>query len=375
MQGCLLSTALVPLGVPLLSPALPSLARAFAVSGARASLFVSAYFLTGIVLAPVIGGIVSRTGRRSVLVASLAGFALVGVAVPAAPSFDVALALRALQGTAAAGVLVATVTFIGSTFEGRRRNAVLGANAAALAAGAAVYPVLGGALLGVSWRAPFLAFLLALPAAAFAWFVFPDDPGETGPRPRLQTALSGLPATDAVALYGATFVGEFLLVGAVFTLLPFLLVADYALAPVFVGGVITATLTVTAVAAASNGRLSTVASNAALLVAGFASIAAGLFGAWVARSAAPVATSVTLVGLGTGLNYPSIDAELSTRVEPAARSSVLSARVSWTFLGRTLGPAAFAWVALRYDYGTSLLAGGVLAAVTALVVAALSVRR
>lgn len=108
-------------------------------------------------------------GRKRALVLSLAVFSLAGGAIALAADFRVVLAVRLVQGTAAAGIFVTAVTLIGDAFEGVRRNAVLGVNASVLAAGAAVYPLLGGYLATVSWNAPFVAYLLGLPVAAFAW--------------------------------------------------------------------------------------------------------------------------------------------------------------------------------------------------------------
>ena len=55
VQVVLLSTALAPLGVPLISPALPVFRDTFALTEAQASLLVSGYFLVGIVLSPFVG--------------------------------------------------------------------------------------------------------------------------------------------------------------------------------------------------------------------------------------------------------------------------------------------------------------------------------
>ena len=67
----LASTALAPLGVPLISPALPAFRDAFGVTGVGASLLVSGYFVVGIVLSPFIGLLTDRGGRKRVLIAGL----------------------------------------------------------------------------------------------------------------------------------------------------------------------------------------------------------------------------------------------------------------------------------------------------------------
>jgi hypothetical protein len=68
------ATALAPLGVPLVSPALPVVRDAFGLTDATASLLVSVSFLTGIVLSPFIGllaaGIVGLLGAGLTLALS-----------------------------------------------------------------------------------------------------------------------------------------------------------------------------------------------------------------------------------------------------------------------------------------------------------------
>ena len=80
-----------------------------------------------------------------------------------AADYQTILAIRLLQGVAAAGIFIATVTLIGDSFEGTQRHAVLGANVAALSTGAAIYPIVGGVLVAISWNAPFLTYLISLP--------------------------------------------------------------------------------------------------------------------------------------------------------------------------------------------------------------------
>lgn len=182
VQVVLRSTRLAPLGVPLIGPVLPVFRDAFSLTDARASLPVSAYFLTGIGLPPLIGLLTDRIGRRRVVVSSLIVFGVAGGLIAIGPGFAVVLGIRVVQGMAAAGIFITTVTLVGDTFEGIQRNTVLGANTAVLSAGAAIYPLVGGVLATVTWNAPFVAYLLALPVALVALRRLPEPPGERATR-------------------------------------------------------------------------------------------------------------------------------------------------------------------------------------------------
>ncbi|WP_117595180.1 MFS transporter [Haloprofundus halophilus] len=388
VQVVLASTLLAPLGVPLVSPALPVIRDVFGVTDAAASLLITAYFLTGIVLSPFIGMLADRIGRRRVLVVSLLVFGLSGGAVYVAADFATVLALRLVGGTAAAGVFITTVTIIGDAFDGVQRNAVLGANTALLSAGAAAFPIVGGALVAYGWNVPFLAYLLAVPLAVVAWFALADlehdtEPEDEGPVRYLRGVAASLVASGTVVYYVATFAAEFLFFGAVLTTLPFLLTGTFALTPLLVGLTLTAAEVVAVGVSAANGRFAAHASNGTLVAAGFACAAVGLVIAWGATGLGPasavsgvlvVGVGVLFVGASAGLVLPSVDAEVSRLVPTHFRAGALSLRNSATFLGRAAGPVVFAGVAVAAGYATLLLAAGVASLVCAVALAVLTGR-
>ncbi|WP_433626015.1 MFS transporter [Halomicrococcus sp. NG-SE-24] len=370
VQVVLASTFLAPLGVPLISPALPVVRDQFGITDATASLLISVYFLTGIVLSPLIGMLADRVGRRRVLVVSLFTFSLSGGALAFVGSFDLLLVIRLVQGTAAAGIFIATVTLIGDAFSGVQRNAVLGVNNAMLSAGAAAYPLVGGALVAVAWNAPFLAYFAGLPVAAFAFLTLEEPVTDREPRRLvyIRNALTTLSGRSTAVYYGSAFATEVLLFGSVLTALPFLLTAQYDLSPVGIGLVVTAAEVVSIVVSSQNGRLARSLSNRLLVAGGFASFGIGLVGTWLAPTALFVGVAVTFVGAGLGLSMPSVDAAISGLVSDRYRAGALSIRNSTTFLGRSLGPVLFAGLALTTGYRPLLLGAGLVAFAWSLVV-------
>lgn len=355
------STLLAPLGIALISPGLPIIQERFSLTDAQTSLIISSYFVTGIVLSPVIGLLEDRIGRRAVLVPCLVGFSLTGAAIAVVPSYWIAIAFRIVQGTAAAGIFITTVTLIGDTFDGVQRSAVLGTNTAILSAGAAVFPILGGFLATQAWNAPFLAYLLGLPVALFASLTLEEPATEHGGRglDSFRRVVTSLSAREAVLLYGSAFTIEILLFGAVFTAIPFLLFEAYGATPVTIGFVVTGALAASAVAASQTGRLTRFLSDESLIVLGFASAGAGLVVAWFAGSPVVIGLASVVFGAGWGLTLPSIDDEVSEFVPGEVRAEALSLRNSTTFLGRTLAPVVVTGLAVTWSYPVILLAAGV----------------
>ncbi|MFC4245934.1 MFS transporter [Natribaculum luteum] len=377
VQVVLVSTALAPLGVPLISPALPVFRDTFGISDAQASLLVSSYFLVGIVLSPFIGVLVDRLGRKRVLVGGLISFGVIGGGMAVAPTFEALLALRIVQGSAAAAIFITTVTLVGDEFDGVQRNAVLGVNVAVLSATAALFPVVGGALATVAWNAPFLTYLAAIPVALFALVTLEEPQHDRTSRGTayLTDATRAIATVPTLALFGVAFLTEFLLFGVLFTALPFLLAA--ALAPVVIGLVILASEAASMIVAAANGKLARTTSNERLIAGGFACYAVGFAAIWLSSGLLSVVAAVTIVGVGVGLLMPAVDAAVSDLVPTDQLAGAMSLRNSTTFLGRTAGPFAFTGLAIPagYGYETLLLGAGIVALIATGVAALPQTRR
>ena len=370
LRVVLLSTLLAPFSVALISPGLPVFRNAFGTTDAGASLLLSAILVPGVFLSPVLGLLTDRLGRRRVLVSSLVAWSLAGGLIVLRPSFPVVVALRSVQGAALAGIGVTTITLLGDVFEGVQRNEVLGINTAVLSAGATAFPLLGGALVTVSWSAPFAMYLLGIPVALFALRVLEEPLGERESRSLvyLGRVVSALSAGEAVALYGSAFAIDFLLFGAVFTGLPFLLSGTYGLSPVLIGLVVATGEVASTIAAAQNGRLARRLSDYGIITVGFASTGVGFVGAWLAPTPLLIAVAALGFGAGWGLVLPSIDAGVSDLVPTRFRAGALSLRGSASFAGRAAGPIVFAALSARGGYRVLLLLAGIgaLAAATAL---------
>ncbi|WP_410766303.1 MFS transporter [Haloferax sp. DFSO60] len=384
VQVVLASTLLAPLGVPLVAPALPLVRDTFGLTDAAASLLVSAYFIVGIVVSPFVGMLADRFGRKRILVPALFVFSIAGLSSFFAPNYAILLGLRAIQGTAAAALFVTTVTLISDAFEGVQRNAVLGANVAVLSFGAAIFPVLGGALATVAWNTPFLAYAFGFPVALFAYVALDEtkptpaeqtsrNPDATDIRAYLSGAISAL-SLGVASLLTVAFLTEFILFGALVTVLPFLLTANYGLSPFYIGLVLMAAEAGAVVAASSNGRLARLFTNGRLITLGFGCYAVSLAGLYVAPSTIFVALSVVVFGVGLGLSMPAVDAAVSNRVTTQFRASLFGLRNSTTFLGRATGPLVFAAAATAVGYEPLMAVAAVFVGGVA-VVAALTTRK
>ena len=319
--------------------------------------------IPGIFVSPLVGLFTDRLGRRRVLLSSLVLWSLAGGGIALAPPFWLVLALRLVQGIALAGLGITTITLISDVFEGVQRNAVFGVNTAVLSVGAAAFPVVGGALVTVSWNAPFAMFLLGLPVALFALIVLDEPVGEreSGSSTYVRRVISALSVREALVFYGSALLIDLLLFGAVFTALPFLLEANFGFSALSIGLVLTVGEAASIVAATQNGRLSQHYTDPEIIAVGFMTTALGLGGVWFATSPVLIAISTVGFGAGWGLTLPSIDAGVSDLVRTQYRAGALSLRGSASSIGRAGGPIAFTTLSLQFDYRVLLLSAGIIA--------------
>lgn len=136
---------------------------------------VTAYLLTLSALILVGGVLGDRLGRRRVYVVGVVWFALASVLCGLAPTAEVLVAARLLQGAAAALLTPGSLALIQASFVPADRGRVIGRWAGLGGIAAAVGPALGGWLVDVaSWR---WVFWINMPVAAVAvWLTWRHVP-------------------------------------------------------------------------------------------------------------------------------------------------------------------------------------------------------
>jgi MFS transporter, DHA1 family, tetracycline resistance protein len=167
------------LGIGLAFPVLPRLIEQFEGSVSRASYIygalAAAYSLMQFLLAPLIGSLSDRYGRRPVILLALVGMGINYVLIAFAPN----LWLFAL-GRMIAGAFGATFTAAGAYLADvtppEKRAQSFGLIGAAFGVGFITGPALGGVLGDVDLRLPFLvAAGLSLLDFVFAYFALPES--------------------------------------------------------------------------------------------------------------------------------------------------------------------------------------------------------
>ncbi|WP_230682946.1 MFS transporter [Variovorax paradoxus] len=184
------------LDISMIAVAIPEIQREFGISAATAQWFVGAYILAfgGFLL---LGGrCADLFGRRRVLVAGLAVFALVSVFGAFADDAFLLIVSRFVKGMAAGFTGPAAMSLLATTFaEGPQRNRAFGIFNLFEASGYSSGLLIGGLLAALDWRYIFIlpipiAVLLLLAALRF----LPPDPPRTG---RMRLDIGGAAALVA----------------------------------------------------------------------------------------------------------------------------------------------------------------------------------
>lgn len=156
----------IAIGFGIVAPALPTFARSFDVGITAASVVISAFAFMRLAFAPTSGRLVTRLGERPVYIT---GILLVGVSTVAcgfAASYWQLLVFRSLGGIGSTMFTVSAIALLVRMTPPELRGRSTGLWTTSFLLGSVSGPLLGGGLIELSLRAPFLVYGVALFVAA-----------------------------------------------------------------------------------------------------------------------------------------------------------------------------------------------------------------
>ena len=357
-------------GFGLVAPALPTFARSFDVSVTAASVVVSAFAVARLVFAPASGRLVSALGERRVY---LMGITIVAVSTGVcafAANYWQLLVFRSLGGIGSTMFTVSAIALLIRLTPAPLRGRASGLWGTGFLTGSVAGPLLGGGLLTISLRAPFLVYAALLLIAVFIvwWFLrnstLAAKVAETETSPF--TVREALRHRAYVAALGSSFANGWAVFGVRVSLVPLFVeevlrrdgaFAGTALAVFAVGNVLM--LLVSGRMADSWGRKPTV-------LLGLVVSAGGTVWVGFTTDVPTFLTATVIAGLGAGLLSPPLQATVADVLGTRGRGGPVLATFQMTAdIGAVLGPIVAGLLADGLSYGAAFAVTGALCAVAA----------
>lgn len=363
-QGIVLvMAAIMPImAITSLVPVLPLLLREFAAVPGSEALVPIALTVPALCVAlfsPLAGWLSDRAGRKRLLVATLALYALAGILPWFLADLIAIIATRVVLGIMEATIMTVATAMIADYYAGERRERWIAVQIGAGSLAAIVLVALGGAL-GEAFgsRGPFLLYLIGFVVAAIAALVLfepvrSDDrtaPEGAGP------AVLGMiwPQVLITSGVGMLFYVLIVQIGPI-------LEASESVSPSQVG-LAAAALNAGVMAGSIAFKLSKRPAGAGVLAAGLGIAALGYAGAGLSESFAAVTAFATIGTLGAGILLPNMMSWTLTKLAPEVRGRGTGMWTGAFFLAQFIAPLAFGGLAGQVGgMATALLA---IAAVT-----------
>jgi MFS family permease len=376
----------VALGFGIVVPAVPLFALEFGVGPTAAGAVVSAFALMRLVSGLAGGRLVDRVGERAALLVGLGVVAVSSLLAGLAVSYPQLLVLRGVGGVGSAVFTIAATSLLLRVASAAQRGQTQSVYRGGFLLGGIIGPAFGGAVIGISLRAPFFlyAFTLVLAAVAAATLL-PKPPPRTAPEPQVAMGVGeddGLPEAVlptpaptplSVALrspaYQAALAGNFAagfsVLGVRSTVVPLLVVSGLGLAPGWIGAAFALAAFVSAALLLPAGKAVDTLGRRPTLVAGGLLTAAALGGLAMSDGAVGLMVSMTVFAAGGSLLGVAPAAIVGDVVEGRGGTAVALWQMS-SDAGSVLGPLAAGLLISRAGFGAALWVSAAVVAVCAL---------
>jgi MFS family permease len=342
---------LVAIGYGIVAPALPLFADSLGVGVTGASLVVSTFAVFRLVFAPASGTLIDRSGELRVFCGGLLIVGLSSGACAFAENFTQLLVLRSLGGIGSTMFTVSAAALLLRVSPPTMRGRAAGAWATGFLVGCAAGPAVGGWLIGLNPRAPFLIYAGVLVVVAAGAVVALR--GRIGPRPiRTESArpAAGFASAWQHPTFRAAMTTNFLngwtAYGVRVALVPLFVVSELHWSAAWAGAALTAFAIGTAATSSVGGRWADRYGRRPPILAGLAVVAITM--CWLGFSTSPfeLLAVAVLSGAGTGLMNPPSNAAVNDVIAASGGAGpALAAYQMVGDVGAIVGPVVAGMVA------------------------------
>lgn len=356
-------------GFGLVAPALPTFARSFNVSVTAASVVVSAFAVARLVFAPMSGRLVSALGERRVY---LTGITIVAVSTGAcafSANYWQLLIFRSAGGIGSTMFTVSAIALLIRLTPVPLRGRASGLWGTGFLTGSVTGPLLGGGLLTISLRAPFLVYAaLLLVAVLIVWWFLRHSTLAA----RVEESSSPFPLREALrhraylAALGSSFANGWAVFGVRVSLVPLFVEEVLRRDGAFAGTALAVFAAGNVVMLMISGKLADSWGRKPMILIGLVVAGGGTIWVGFTDDVPTFLVATVVAGLGAGLLSPPMQATVADVLGTRGRGGpVLATFQMAADIGTVLGPIVAGLLADNLTYGMAFAVTGTLCLISA----------
>jgi len=229
----MLGVFLGALDISIVSPALPNIARDLNISDSSLSWIITFYILVYVLAVPLMSSLSDKYGRKNVLLANIALFAVGSLFAAFSQSLTHLLIARGLQALGAGGLFPIASAVIGKTFPKERHGMALGFIGMVWGVAAIIGPMIGGWMTQwYGWNSIFyVSFILSLVVLVLIWEIL-ENGASTHPHPFDWLGMGFLGVGLVTLTYGLNRVDMVSIVASIIVLIVFFFIEKRPKAPI-----------------------------------------------------------------------------------------------------------------------------------------------
>ena len=339
-ETLLLTSTLTVMAGATIAPSLPQIAEVFRDVPSASMLTKMVLTVPALVIAltgPFIGRALDKWGRVRLLILALLLYGISGAAPYLLNDLYLILVCRAILGLSVSIIMTATNTLIGDYFAPSERSVFLGLQGVFMAVGGVIFISIGGVLADISWRLPFLIYLVAFIGAPLAFFYLKEIVIDQSQSKRLDRYR---PTWRQIMIFSLAFSGMIVFY-MIPVQIPFLL-REMGIEKNALSGIAIATTTVFgALISSFYSKILERLSYSKIYVLIFLLGAVGYFIAFSAQTYSMVLVATGVSGLAFGMLFPNTNMWLIQESKPHNRGRILGALTFSIFIGQFFSPILF----------------------------------
>ena len=286
-------------------------------------------------LAPFIGHVIYKIGKKKSAVIALIIFSLTGSAGLYLNTIELFLLSRALLGTAVATLMIVSTSLVGDYFKAEKRHKFMGLQSAFMGLGGVAFVFGGGVLSDINWRLPFGIYLVGVLLLPMVIFFLLEKQKEDNSLDEEQVI-----ETKSIGIYFLAFF--YMLIFFILpTQIPFLIIDTFGGSGKTAGSIIALAFLSNALGAITFSKLKQKFNFSTIYIIALCIIGFGFTGVGLVNNINLFYVTAPILGFGGGVMMTNVTAWMLSRTTFEKRVKSSGYLTSFLFMGQFCSPIVF----------------------------------